>query len=181
MNKIYLFLAVIWFHSVFLTAFAQTGEYTIKAVAMEQLSRFIEWPSDVWANDASEPFVLAVIGENPFGTTLEDIYSNYKIKNRTVKVIFIKDIEELGSCNILFVSQSEKRNLQEIIDHLKGSSILTIGDTEGYAQSGILANFYIENNKIRFEINETEMKDAGLNVSFLLIKIAKIVNSQKDK
>lgn len=157
---------------------SQSDEYLMKAIAMEQLSRFIEWPSEAFDSNPSTPFIIAVIGKNPFGKKLEEAYTDHHIKKRTVKIVYIEKIEQLEDCHILFVSSSKKKELSKIVDTLKGTPILTVADTHGYAESGILANFFIEDNKLRFEINEKGMEEAGLNVSFLLIKVAKIVNTQ---
>ncbi len=89
----------------------------------------------------------------------------------------VKSTQNLKDCNILFITSSEKHNLSHLIDALGGSSILTVGDTEGYAEQGVIINLYIENNKVRFEINTEAAKRANLKLSSGLLKLAKIVTS----
>ena len=179
-SKVGLIFIVLFFKGISNRALSQPDEYLMKAVAMEQLSRFIEWPSEAWNANPTDPFKIVVLGNNPFGNSLEEAYEDHHIKNREVKITFIDNIEKLEECQILFVSSSEKKEIPKIVDSLKGKPVLSVGDTPGYAESGILANFFIVDNKLRFEINEKGMEDAGLNVSFLLIKVAKIVNPKED-
>ena len=74
----------------------------------------------------------------------------------------------------------EKDNSPNIIAFSKDKPILTIGDYDKYAENGVLINFYIEDNKIRFEINETALSLSGLHSSYLLLNLAKIVNPIKN-
>ena len=57
-----------------LMAAAQTGEYTVKAVYLERFTRFVEWPEGAAIEDTTESFVIAVLGEHPFGDTLDEVY-----------------------------------------------------------------------------------------------------------
>jgi hypothetical protein len=45
---------------------AQTDEYLLKAGFLERFTRFIEWPGETNIADNTKPFVISVIGENPF-------------------------------------------------------------------------------------------------------------------
>jgi hypothetical protein len=51
---------------------------------------------------------------------------------------------------------------------------LTIGDTEGFTQRGVMVNFYMENNRVFFEINPNAAMRAGLKISSALLRIAGI-------
>lgn len=154
----------------------QADEYIMKAIALEQVSRFLEWPKNSIIDDDSLPFVIGVLGINPFGKLLEETYEKHKIKNKDVKIVYYDKIEELNQCHILFISNSKKSDIQKVIDHINEKPILTVGDTKGYAESGVLINFYLADNNIRFEINEKRMSDVGFSVSYMLLKVAKIIN-----
>jgi len=157
-------------------ASAQLSEYTIKAAFLERFTRFIEWPEESAIVDTSKPFILGVIGENPFGAILEEIYSTQKIRNKKVEIRYISDTNEIPECHLLFISKSEEKALSKILSFAKEKPILTISDTKGFAEKGVLINFSFSENKIRFEINESAVRDSGLSISYLLLRVAKIVN-----
>ncbi len=77
---------------------AAEDEFTVKAIFLEKLTQFIDWPSESAMEDTSRLFVLGVIGDSPFGTILEDIYSHQKIKNRRVEIRYLSSIEEIEGC-----------------------------------------------------------------------------------
>lgn len=159
-----------------ITAIAQQSEYTIKAVFLENLTRFIEWPDSSGVSDTSTPFIVTVIGENPFGSILEEIYAKQKIKNKKVEIRHVSTPDDLADCHILFISSSNKNILPEILSRTMNKPILTISDTEGFAQKKVLINFYLSGNKIKFEINEKAVHESGLAMSYMLLNLARIVN-----
>jgi hypothetical protein len=156
--------------------FSQSAEYTLKAVAFEKLSLFIDWKATAIQDNSSKEFVIAVFGKNPFGNTLKEVYENKKIKDKTVRIIYAKSIKDLTNCQILFISKTNKSELQKVLNYIKGRPILTISDTEGFAEAGCCINFYNFENKLRFEINQKRMIDAGFAIDYRLLRVSKILN-----
>jgi hypothetical protein len=60
---------------------------------------------------------------------------------------------------------------------LRSERVLTVGETQGFADGGGIINFIEENNKIRFEINAEAARRTGLNISSELLKLARLVKS----
>ncbi len=170
-------LLTIWFLSANGGAGNQTDEYTLKAVAFEQVSRFIKWPNNSLTDDTNQPFTIVILGDDPFKGKIEKLYSNRNIKNKNVKTIYIDKITDFKSGHVLFISKSEKKEIENVVKYTKEKSVLVVGDTKGYANSGVHLNFLAINNKIKFEINKKEMLNAGFEVSYLLTRVSKIVDS----
>jgi len=119
-------------------------------------------------------FCLA--GEDPFGKILDKLAKKLKKKNRDLLVTTPVSTEEMRQCHILFVSQSEKIKINQILQRVRGYPVLVIGDTPGLAKKGVGINFFLQKNKIRFEINREALKKAGLVVSSELLNLARIVS-----
>lgn len=155
---------------------AQTSE-DFKAVLLSKITQYIEWPENANLTDQSKPFIITVIGKNPFGSLLEDLYlsNGQKIKNKYVEIHYIKEIHEIDQCNILFISNSEEKRLMDILYYTKGKPILTISDTKNFGEKGVNINFFISNNRTKFELNETSITNNGFRVDYRLRNIAKIV------
>jgi hypothetical protein len=164
-----------------ISAAAQQSEYTIKAVFLEHFTRFIEWPESFEIADASYPFYVAVIGESPFGSILDEIYADQKIKNRKVEIRYISTPEEIADCHILFISSSSRESLPEILSRTRNKPILTVSDTKGFAENGVLINFYLTGDKIKFEINEKAVHESGLVMSYRLLSLARIVDQGRER
>ena len=90
-------------------------------------------------------------------------------------------MEEVKTCHILFISQSEAGRLDQIFSSLKDRKILTVGDTEGFAQRGGIVRFLTEKNKIRLRINLDAAKAASLTISSKSLRAAEVVGSKAEK
>ncbi len=155
--------------------FAETAkEYSIKASFVFKFLEFVDWPENSTAN--SNDLVIAVIGKTPIAAELQKISSNYKTDNRKIKIKMVNHVKELDDANLVFISSSKMSELKAIMDWADSSGALTIGDEPGFAQLGIMINFTIEQESIRFEINKGSAESAGIKISSLLLNVAKIVS-----
>lgn len=164
-----------------ISAFAQQSEYTIKAVFLEHFTRFIDWPESSHIDDISLPFFIGVIGDNPFGSVLDQIYAEQSIKNKKVEILHLSTPDEITDCHLLFISSSSKEMLSEILSCTRYKPILTVSDTNGFAEDGVLINFYLTGDKIKFEINEKAVHESGLIMSYKLLNLARVVNQVKER
>jgi hypothetical protein len=156
---------------------SDSSEYLIKAGFIYNFAKLVEWPTASFAQPDS-PIVIGILGEDPFGATLDRIVADKKINGRGLAVKRLKwskDSKDLKDCNILFVSTSEKEHIESVIETMKGLPILTIGDAPGFAKRGGVMNFVLEDNKVRFEVNVEAAKHADLTISSRLLTLAKIV------
>jgi hypothetical protein len=158
-------------------AFPQQGEYLIKGIFLEKFTRFIDWPQSSGIDDTSKPFVVGVIGMDPFNSLLNQLYQNQKIKNKRVKILYLSNIQEIKDCNLLFISSSEKNRISEILKITSNKPILTLSDSDVLSGTGVIINLRLRNKKIIFEIDERAAREANFYMSHLLLKEAIIVDS----
>jgi hypothetical protein len=159
-------------------------EFIRKAALIRAVSQYFQWPESTGMNDLSKPFVIGIFGKDSFSTVLERLYTQekYRIKDKDVDIRKIYKIEDFKNCHILFISKSKKSKLDEIIINTRTKPILTIGETEGFAQKGVLFNFYInKSDEIRFEINASAIRASTLIVDSELLSVARIINPVKTK
>jgi hypothetical protein len=142
------------------------------------MAKFIEWPDKSLDNGST--LTIYILGDDPFGANL-DVIKGKLVKGKTVFVKQIDSPDILRDVGILFVSRSEKDQLPDILKGISGKPILTVGDTVGFAKRGVMVNFYLEDNKIRFEINMEAARLAGLKISSNLLKIGKIISPPTGK
>src|SRR5467141_4174268 len=84
-------------------------EYQVKAAFIYKFASYIQWPA-VPGSDATRPFVIGIIGKDPFGQSVDQIVRGQSVQGRAVVIKRLRGIEEAGSCDILFISASEKGN-----------------------------------------------------------------------
>jgi hypothetical protein len=162
-------------------AMAQTeaaNEYQIKAVFLFNFTQFVEWPTTAFA-DSQEPIVIGILGDDPFGSYLDDTVRGEKVDNRALVVRRYRRAEDIDGCQILFISRSEAARTEQIIAQLKDRSILTVSDADGFGRRGGMVRFIAENSRIKLRINVVAAKAAGLTISSKLLRVAEIVGSEK--
>ena len=82
---------------------------------------------------------------------------------------------------MLFINSAEEKNLTQVFRYLEGKPTLTVGEVEQFARRGGIINFVLKDNKVRFEINRAKAIESGLKLSSKLLKLAMIVEGEKDK
>ena len=158
---------------------AQTNppsEYQIEAAFLFNFAKFVDWPTDSFTNPHS--FAICVLGKDPFGHLLDDALLNKTIADRSVVIERLKDNSEVRRCQTVFVSSSESAHLAEILESLRGANVLLVGETAGFAASGGIIEFTLEDGHVRFTINTDAADRAGLKFSAKLLSLAKIVHDE---
>jgi len=152
---------------------AQSVEYFVKASLIEKFARFTEWDDQL----LGETFIICVLGESPFKGELEKMAGKVRIKDRPIKIKYIRDFTKVQPCQVLFISNSEKNHITEIIGRYSAWNTLLVGDTPGFSEKGVHFNFYYKNNEtIHFEVNPKALEKAGLKIDMLLLNLGKITN-----
>ena len=156
---------------------SDSSEYLIKSGFIYNFAKLVQWPTTAFSQPDS-PIVIGILGDDPFGATLDRIVADKKINGRALVVRRLKwsrDFKDVKDCNILFVSSSEKEHIDTVVEMMKLLPILTIGDAPGFARRGGIMNFTLEDNKVRFEVNVEAAKHADLTISSRLLTLARIV------
>jgi hypothetical protein len=155
-------------------AMGQIDEYQVKAAFLFNFAKFVEWPAKSFPKP-SDPIVICIVGQNPFGDHLKQAIQGKVWEGRTFAIVQIADLPPNSRCQILFVNSSERQRFRSIAGSLKGSPILTVGETPGFIDDGGIINLKLEGGKIRFEINIEAAEQAQLTLSSKLLSLAQIV------
>jgi hypothetical protein len=149
----------------------QPSEYQIKAAFLFNFAKFVEWPPDAF-KETNSPIVIGVLGENVFGNSLAATIRDKTVNDRHFEFKTFNSPAEATNCHILFVSPRLKESLPNVVAGLHNASVLTVGETDDFIKAGGMVNFLIEDNKIRFQINDDAAKKAGLKISSKLLALA---------
>jgi YfiR/HmsC-like len=148
-------------------------EYDVKAAFLYNFITFTEWPADAFSEPGS-PYVIGVLGDDPFGPVLDEMVNGEKINMRPLVVRRFKRIEDMHRCHILFICASEAYHLPEILRRLKGQPVLTVSDLSGFAETGGDIGF-VSASRIKLFINPAALRSANLAVSSKLLRLAQLV------
>ena len=152
----------------------QATEIQVKAAFLLNFGRYVTWSQPPEGN-----FSICVLGQDPFGQTIDGIVSGEKVGAKPAEVRRLHALSEASYCQVLFISASEEPRLTAILGSLSKAPILTVSDIPHFAERGGMIQFVTESNRVRFIVNLAAAQKAGLGLSSELLKVAKSV--QRDE
>jgi len=147
-------------------------EYQVKAAFLLNFTKFVDWPVSAFEAPDS-PLAICILGEDVFGSTLDQIVAGEVVSGRRVTVLRIKGAPAPKSCQVLFVNRPEK----EFLGFLPslGPGVLTVGEGQNFVRGGGMIAFVIENRRVRFIANRSAAENAMLKMSSKLLNVARDV------
>ncbi len=144
------------------SAFAM-DEYAVKSTWILNFTKFIEWPDSESKNAKN----ICVIGKSEI--------TNYSqlFKESSYNLVSEKNLSNIPSnCRIVFIGESEVDRLDEILGVINSNLVFTIADSADFAKKGVMINFVVDENKIKFVVNNNAIKKAKIHVDPSLLEIA---------
>jgi hypothetical protein len=157
----------------------RSSEYTLKAAFLFNFTKFVDWPADTFADEKS-PFNLCVLGgDDPFGGSLDEVVANETVNGRPIAVRRAAREADLRGCQMVFLSRAQRDRQPEVLAGLRGSPVLTVGETDRFLADGGLIRFFLEANRlVRFEVNLPAVERTPLKISSKLLRLAKVVGEE---
>jgi hypothetical protein len=155
-------------------------EYKLKAAYLFNFAKFVDWPPGTFA-EAKAPIVIGVLGEDPFGKALEEMVQARTINGRPLIIQRARQLDELKTCQLLFISRSEQQHLKNILTQLNERPVLTVSDADNFLDDGGTIGLLMEGRSVRFEINAGTAERTGLKIDAQLLNLAKAVRPAAPK
>ncbi len=147
------------------------SEYQVKAAFLLNFTKFIDWPPAA-LSDPNGPFTICILGDDPFGSVLDQMTEGEKVGNHKVVVERLQARPTSG-CQVLFVSRSEK-DIPDILGTVR-PGVLTVGDKESFVSEGGVIGFVLDHRRVRFDISQSAAAKASLKLSSKLLSVARTI------
>lgn len=154
---------------------AAVGEYQVKAAFLYHFAKFVEWPA---AAMKGEGVVVCVLGDDPFGPALDFLFEDKTLRGKRFEVRRVNSASEAQACHVLFVNLADKVESRTVLQALSDSPVLTVGNNKDFLASGGMIQLFVEESKVRFDINLTASKQSGLAISAQLLRLARNVEGK---
>lgn len=145
---------------------AQFTEYEVKASLIITLANLTVWPEEAFDNDANAPFQIGILGDDPFGTILEEVSRGRTVKDRPIIIRRASSVDDLRGVHIMIITRSEANDIKRILREIgqyQQSTVLTVGDNiKEFNQYGGIINF-VKDSYVRYTLNWKEATKCGLN------------------
>ena len=151
-------------------------ENQVKAAYLFNFARYVERPQSAFDSQSSS-IEIGVVGGGTVSKLLKKTVIGKKVGNRPLRVLDFASPSEGRDSHILFVpGDADGSDLKQIVDDLEGTHAFVVADADGFARKGGIANFIVSDQRVRFAINESAAKRAGLKVSSKLLRLAELVD-----
>ncbi len=147
------------------------GENDAKAAFVLKLVNFVQWPSEASQRD----LVIGFIGADSTSDALQRQVAGKSVNGRRVVVRRLGLDGDLKACQVIFLGDSERKNALSVLERVRGTSVLTVGEFDGFGQHGGIVNLLLNEGRIRFEVNPHAAERAHLQISSRLLSLATVV------
>jgi len=146
-------------------------EYTVKAAYLYNFVKYVDWP------DKKSSVLICIAGQNPFGTVLESLVRNERVRGVPLSTEVI--LEPRAGCDVLFTPRSS--NIPAYLKAVSGMPTLTVGETDRFIEQGGIVRFVADGKNVRFEINPAAAERVKLRISSRLLQLARIVEGAEER
>jgi len=166
---ILLFGSGMLFPATTLSAGAGATADKIKAAYIYQFTQFVTWPDPPVSADT--PLTICVLGKGPIGNELEPL-NRRRLGRGLISVSYPQTLRDTAVCNILYIAETEQRQLQSTLNYLHNKPVLTVSSIPNFAARGGIIGFVIVNKRVRLEINRAAARNANIQLSAKLLEVA---------
>lgn len=146
-------------------------EYAVKASYLYKFAPFVQWPPATFEAPGT-PFTICVAGQDPFGPALAEAVRGQRVNGRTIVVRRIETAHTDLSCQILFVSGEDTKDILQAVAH---EPVLTVTDRNRGGTGGMI-QFVMVSGRVRFTIDLAAAQNSGIAISSKLLGLAVSVN-----
>ncbi|MBZ5683212.1 MAG: TonB family protein [Acidobacteriia bacterium] len=149
------------------------GEYEVKAAYLYNFAHSAQWPAASLPTH-NAPFVIGVVGgEKGFLDKLRSVIDGRTIESHPLVAKAVSSESEMQSCQVVFFHRNARRRAPSAVAVLQSTTVLLIGEDASFLREGGMINLFLENGRIRFEINRQALDSAGIRLSPALLQLAR--------
>jgi hypothetical protein len=145
---------------------ATLDESQVKAAFLFNFAKFVQWPAD-----DRGALVIGVVDDGGFSDVVEKVIRGRSVNGRELTARRLSIGDEPAGCNVLFIPGAQHRDAADVLRRTRGA-VLTVGETPQFVRDGGMVRFFVEDDHVRFQINQKSAEAAGLKISSQLLTLA---------
>jgi hypothetical protein len=146
-------------------------EQRIKTAFLVNFASFVTWPAGTFT-DANSPIELCILANDAFGIVLADIAKKKQVDQRPLRISRVFNVEDMRRCHIAYLEDAEAASAN--LAALAGYHVLTVYEQDATQSNGVI-RFFLEDERVRFEINIAAARRENLQMNSKLVNLARVV------
>jgi hypothetical protein len=145
---------------------AALSDTQVKAAFLFNFTLFVHWP-----DSRDGPLVIGIAGDDALAETVARTVHGRMANARALQTRRISIGDDPTGCAMVFIGAMRPHDAAELIQRVRGP-VLTVGETGQFLRDGGMVRFFVENDKLRFQINQKSAEAAGLKLSSHILTLA---------
>lgn len=141
-----------------------------KATYLYKLALFVDWPASVFPQPTT-PVTICVVGDDGLAATLEKVVAGKTRGRRPIAAKRLRRANPDAGCQIAYVAEATEPSVPDALQTFEGAPVLTVTEAEAPDRRGMV-NFVLQENRVRFEIDEAAAAQNGVEISAKLLRLA---------
>lgn len=151
-------------------------ERKVKAAFIFNFVKFVTWPP-ARMPAVDQPYVLCSVDAPEFGAAMTDTVRDKRIEGHPVVVKDLNAGESMAACHVVFAGGGGRDGTATALRGAEGLGILTVHEADAALPSGIV-RFFIQDRRVRFEVNTAAAAREHLQLSSRLLAVAERVHTE---
>lgn len=143
-------------------------EWGLKATYLYKFFAFVDWPPGA-LGPAGTSAPLCVVGEDPFGATIDEQGVGQQIGDHPIQVRRLRTVGKDSGCRVLYFRKAAGQSAAQAMAAVAGEPVLTV--TDGAGVQGVI-QFRRIGDRIRFDVDQRAAAANRLTLSSRLLSVA---------
>ena len=150
----------------------------VKAAFLYNFVKFVEWADDY---AASGSVAVCIAGSPAVAESLKAATQQQRSDERAITVVQVSADMMPRPCHVVYIADSDEQVARRWVALLHGSTTFSVSDCEQFAKLGGVANFFVQDGRLRFAINVDAARRASLRISSRMLALAQIVKGEPQR
>lgn len=133
---------------------------------VRRFPEFVGWPGAILKS--SDDIVLCFSASHPFGTAAAGLTKGPPVSGHNIKVRELKKGDRPDGCHVVYIAPADV----DVLEIARPLPMLTVGDQADFCRLGGIINLRVEQGRVRFEVNITQARKAGLRIDPQFLRLA---------
>jgi hypothetical protein len=139
-------------------------EPQMKGELLIRLAYVVSWPTNAFQS-STQPFRVGILGTDPLGEGVEQAINHRKVAGRSFEIVRSPHPKDLSSCQIVFISRAESKNLASLLPEVRKPGMLLVGETDKFCQEGGMVSLLRVDGLPLIEFHIGNTRAAALDIS----------------
>jgi stage V sporulation protein SpoVS len=142
------------------------ADINLQVALSYNFAKFTHWPESLAAEDLTFCYY-----NKDFAAGFQRL-AGKKVAQSSIKIHRLTNLNDINGCQLVFLDQKSSASIQKLLLAARDKSVLTISDSKGFVGVGGMIELVTVGNLMKFKIDQTQLKRAGLDISAKVLKLA---------